>query len=372
MISTRTRRSRLGGIRSVQGAQLQPLQARYHLDSTTLDIVGTDGADVIVVDASTTTITVTVNGMASEWPAISYNAVEVNAGGGNDSVTVVRNSDEQVSVLGGEGTDDVTVGTTSDATTAWVDTGAGADRVFVNPDSSGTAEAWLLADDAANRVESLGLIDVRSGGKYVIPAEANAVLTTGDEELYGTIDLNNNAWVMVAGGGGGTPAEDLIYGALRNGLADGSWTGTPGSASIACSHAGDTSDLFDGLAFYQGSQLPGTSVGGVSVQSSDFVMSYALFGDSNVDGTVNFDDVLALTTHYQKTSARWIEGDFNYDNVVDFDDLLALAVNYNTSLLPGPAPIVSFGSGQGVALRSASLPDLRSDRDDDLVALLRD
>jgi hypothetical protein len=372
MNSTRIRRSLPGGIRSAHGPQVQSLPARRHLDATTLDIIGTDGPDVVVIDASATTITVTVNGVVSSWPAISYNAVEVSAGNGNDSVTVVRNSDEQISVLAGEGTDDVRVGTTSEATTAWVDTGAGADRVFVNPDSSGTAEAWLLADDAANRIESLGLIDVRAGGKYVIPAEANAVLTTGNEELYGTIDLNNNAWVMLASGGGGTPAEDLIYGALRNGLADGSWTGTAGAASIACSHAGDTTELLDGLGFYVGSQLPGSVVRGMPVQPADAVMAYGLFGDADLDGSVEFDDLVAMAAHYNQSSTRWIDGDFNYDNVVNFDDLLTLAANYGVSLLPAPAPLVAFPELSPVARRDDDdRPQLRSDIDDEIVVVTR-
>lgn len=372
MIQNRTRRSCFGRTRTSPGSQFQRLSARYQFDSTTLEVLGTEAADVIVVDASPGTITVTVNGVPSSWPAVAYNAIEVRAGGGNDSVTVVRNSDEQVFVLAGEGTDDVAVGTSSEATTAWVDTGAGADRVFVNPDSSGTAEAWLLADDAANRIESLGLIDVRAGGKYVIPAEANAVLTTGDEELYGTIDLNNNAWVMLASGGGGTPAEDLIYAALRNGLADGSWTGTVGAASIACSHAGDTAEVLDGLGFYQGSQLPGSVVRGLPIQSADFVMAYGLFGDANLDGTVEFDDLVRLADHYNQSSTRWVDGDFNYDNVVNFDDLLTLAVNYGASLVPSPSPLIAFPTpNPAVRPDEDDRIELRRGIDDDLVVVTR-
>jgi hypothetical protein len=376
MISNRICRSRFGGARgasrSTVGSQFQLLSPRYQFDSTTLEAVGTDGADTIVVDATTTTITVTVNGVPASWPAIAYNAVEIRSGGGNDAITVVRNTDERVSVLAGDGVDSVTVGTTDDATIASVDTGPGADRVYVNPDSSGTAEAWLLPDDAANRIESLALIDVRVGGKYVVPAEADAVLTTGDEELYGTIDLNNNAWVMIAAGGGGTPAEDLIYAALRNGLADGSWTGTDGAASIACSHAGDTSDLLDGLGFYQGSQLPGSVVRGIAIQPSDFVMAYGLFGDSDLDGAVDFDDLIALATHYNQASTRWIDGDFNYDNVVNFDDLLTLAANYGAGPAPSPAPLIERPATPPVVQRDdEGRVQLRSDIEDDLVVVTR-
>lgn len=57
-------------------------------------------------------------------------------------------------------------------------------------------------------------------------------------------------------------------------------------------------------------------------------------GDANLDGAVNFDDLLTLAQNYGDSgSESWITGDFNGDLAVSFDDLLVMAQNYGVSLL---------------------------------------
>lgn len=53
-------------------------------------------------------------------------------------------------------------------------------------------------------------------------------------------------------------------------------------------------------------------------------------GDANIDGHVNFDDLLALAQSYGQPGA-WRSGDFNGNGFVDFDDLLVLAQRYDAS-----------------------------------------
>jgi autotransporter-associated beta strand protein len=62
-------------------------------------------------------------------------------------------------------------------------------------------------------------------------------------------------------------------------------------------------------------------------------------GDANLDGYVNFDDLLALAKGYNAIPANadsWLSGDFTGDRITNFDDLLILAKNYNA--VPGAAP----------------------------------
>ena len=56
-----------------------------------------------------------------------------------------------------------------------------------------------------------------------------------------------------------------------------------------------------------------------------------LAGDTNVDGKVDFSDLLTLAQNYGATGATWAQGDFNADGAVGFGDLLALAQNYGQS-----------------------------------------
>jgi hypothetical protein len=92
------------------------------------------------------------------------------------------------------------------------------------------------------------------------------------------------------------------------------------------------SDLKNG--FIKSSDAAGSS-GKFAVADSDtgsaIKLQYAVIGDTNVDGHVNFTDLLSLAQNYNKTSQDWAHGDFNYDGVVNFSDLLALAQHYGQS-----------------------------------------
>lgn len=53
-------------------------------------------------------------------------------------------------------------------------------------------------------------------------------------------------------------------------------------------------------------------------------------GDTNVDGDVDFNDLVALAQSYNQSSKTWSEGDFTGDGTVGFEDLVALAQSYGT------------------------------------------
>jgi hypothetical protein len=72
---------------------------------------------------------------------------------------------------------------------------------------------------------------------------------------------------------------------------------------------------------------------------------YTVLGDTNLDGMVNFTDLLTLATNYGSTNADWAMGDFNYDGTVNFTDLLALATNYSVSLTPGESESAGISPG---------------------------
>ena len=63
----------------------------------------------------------------------------------------------------------------------------------------------------------------------------------------------------------------------------------------------------------------------------------ALAGDVNLDGKVDFADLLAVAQDYGRTGATWSLGDFNGDGIVDFADLIALARNYGRTGAAGAA-----------------------------------
>lgn len=114
-----------------------------------------------------------------------------------------------------------------------------------------------------------------------------------------------------------------------------------------------------------GVQLPGETNRGLAVLYSPTAVTVTktILGDSNVDGAVNFNDLLNLARNYGSTARNWIDGDFSGDGLVDFVDLLALARNYNTSLNAGSINAFN-GPGTGdfetdwaLALSMAAVPE---------------
>jgi len=55
------------------------------------------------------------------------------------------------------------------------------------------------------------------------------------------------------------------------------------------------------------------------------LLRYTLAGDANLDGKVDFADLLVVAQRYNGAAAGWIDGDFNFDGKVNLSDLLALA-----------------------------------------------
>jgi hypothetical protein len=82
------------------------------------------------------------------------------------------------------------------------------------------------------------------------------------------------------------------------------------------------------------------------------------FGDTNLDGVVDFNDLVRVAQHYNVTDGYrlWSEGDVNYDGNVDFNDLVKIAQHYNGAM---PAQGVDFGAsfGSDMAAAFASVPE---------------
>jgi predicted carbohydrate-binding protein with CBM5 and CBM33 domain len=102
---------------------------------------------------------------------------------------------------------------------------------------------------------------------------------------------------------------------------------------------------------------------GTGIDSSTVIARYTFKGDADVNGIVNFDDLLALAQRYN-TAGTWRNGDSNYDGTINFDDLLALAQNYNGSLaIEGSAitgGVTSFAADFALALSLAPEPAMLS------------
>jgi glucose/arabinose dehydrogenase len=77
----------------------------------------------------------------------------------------------------------------------------------------------------------------------------------------------------------------------------------------------------------------GGTLGSLDIGGGTIKVRFTLFGDTDVDGRVNVQDLANLAANFGKTAgATWIQGDFDYDGIVNTVDLSDLAGNFGQSL----------------------------------------
>jgi len=82
----------------------------------------------------------------------------------------------------------------------------------------------------------------------------------------------------------------------------------------------------------------------------------ALSGDANLDGTVNFADLVIVAQNYGQSGRTLSQGNLDYSagGAVDFNDLVILAQHYGSALSPLS---VLATSGSASESKSGFTPD---------------
>jgi hypothetical protein len=182
--------------------------------------------------------------------------------------------------------------------------------------------------------------------------------TNGDPAKGGHLDLTDQNMVIDYGGGQESPLQQ-IRGYVKAAYNGGKWDG-PG---ITSSNAAANSAA--GIGYAEASDVLGLSGNatalwnGQVVDATSVLLDYTLAGDADMDGKVDFADLVRLAQNYNDTSGTrtWSTGDFDYNGVVDFADLVKLAQNYNTSLPTAPIPGAPDGFGQELGRAFAQVPE---------------
>ena len=121
-----------------------------------------------------------------------------------------------------------------------------------------------------------------------------------------------------------------ILAALTASYNGGLWTGGP----FLCT----TEDTAHGLGW---NDIPA---------SSNVTVMYTLYGDTNLDGTVNGNDLNTVLSNFNQTGMTWAQGDFNYDGTVNGTDLNTVLSNFNqhlsvTGAVPEPSSLLLLAAG---------------------------
>ncbi|MFT3784929.1 MAG: sulfatase-like hydrolase/transferase [Tepidisphaeraceae bacterium] len=88
--------------------------------------------------------------------------------------------------------------------------------------------------------------------------------------------------------------------------------------------------------------------------STSVQLALALPGDSNLDGVVNFADLLTVASNYNVAGRTWLTGDYTGDGASNFADLLLLASNYGKAAA-GSATLANTLAADWAA--AASVPE---------------
>ena len=238
----------------------------------------------------------------------------------------------------------------------------------------GTLSAGAVAVNSSTGITSLAInagtisgaptVTIGTGGQMSLVQDARVTVSVGGLSVDqasggGRLDLGAGQVSIAAGGISAADLRaDIIAG--RNG---GAWTGTTGITSSTAAASGGT-----------------RAVGYVVAGDGSATVSYAASGDTNLNGTVDVFDLVAVNSggkYGAGSAAVWSQGDFNYDGVTNVFDLVSIngagaygQGNYfpaapsasgigSVAAVPEPAAGVTMAAAAGLMLAGAAWRRLR-------------
>ena len=312
-----------GGTHTVNGSLVlgpaAAAQGGYVFSGGTLNVTG----DFMLGQAPTSSGNISIgNGAtvnaASETIGVAGFGTFTQTGGANNVNGVLSLS----ALTGGDGIYFISGGTVSAKTTINNGTFAQSGGAVTAGPVTGTGTISLGGGLAPATFQTPSFAQDRVGvslnGAFTVTANPTPTVSTTNALTVsggGKLDLANNA-LQINYGTNPSPITDIAAN-LTSGYDAGKWDG-PGINTSAA-------DAAHGLGFSD------NGAGQITVK-------FTRYGDANLDGAVNFSDLLLLAQHYgTMTGATWDQGDFNYDGGVGFDDLLLLAQNYGQGATASPA-----------------------------------
>ncbi|HEY1684021.1 MAG TPA: hypothetical protein VGG19_04610 [Tepidisphaeraceae bacterium] len=182
--------------------------------------------------------------------------------------------------------------------TILVDSGDNTSIVAGQITGTGSAEvSGSLTVNSINQntltIES-GSVSIRPRANGGGPSTINQLTLSGT----GTLDLSDNSLTLPYTG---TSPLTSIQNDIASAYDKGKWDGAGITTSAAATH-------------------PGTSLG-IKDTGTQVLVQYTWYGDANLDGVVNLEDLTTIHDNLGKTGVGWSGGDFNYDGIVNADDV---------------------------------------------------
>lgn len=274
---------------------------------SSLTFTGTAGTDSLTVDAA--------NGNPLPPLGASYDGLAgtntLSLKGSTGAESLVFNDAASAAING------ILVNTTN-TNVFRADGRGGNDTINVN----GSANVFI------DNTQHLQQLFIASFGVATVPAGQNAVIVTNNLSLNGRMDLNDNDMILTYTGATqlGT-IQALINSARNNGLWDGQGlTSTsaknrvPANTTLAAIEASD----------YQLVNGPSATFDGETIDTTTVLVKYTYYGDTDFNGSVDFDDYSRIDAGFNNNRTGWLNGDVDYNGIVDFDDYSLIDQAFNT------------------------------------------
>ncbi|CAN5597171.1 hypothetical protein BH09PLA1_BH09PLA1_28140 [soil metagenome] len=211
-----------------------------------------------------------------------------------------------------------------------------------------------------NHLRGLNAVAIQSG---TVTTTASGG-TLGTSMIEGTLtigslgparwNLTDHDLVLDYAGATALPAIENHITTARN---NGAWNGdglTSTSARDAAAH-NTTLGAIEASNFFASSGT--TTFSGQTVDITSVLIKYTYYGDSDLNGVVNFDDYSRIDAGFNNGRTGWFNGDFDYNHLINFDDyaLIDLAFNTQSGAL---ARAMSYLEGSDRSARGMDSPAL--------------
>jgi hypothetical protein len=210
-----------------------------------------------------------------------------------------------------------------------------------------------------------GPLSVGGSSNFALAANGNhvghaqAVSTTQS----GVVNVADNV-VIVDYPPGDMMQSQQIQTSLTSGFNGGSWNGVGINSSIAHASSGTALGFAEATDLF--TTFPATFAG-QSVDDTTVLVRYTLYGDADLNRSVDTIDFNLLAANFSLSGKRWNQGDFDYNGSVDTIDFNLLASSFGKSL---PGPVTSATSLNPPALARGVPSILFADRVFDSADLL--
>jgi autotransporter-associated beta strand protein len=207
---------------------------------------------------------------------------------------------------------------------------SGTNTVFLNNTGSNTytggtnVTSGMLVIGAAGALPAGYGMSITGGTLQLAANTGGETLSSLSVSAGGFLDVGNNHIVISDLGGS---IDTTIRGYLANGYNNGNWNGTSGAATGGGIGTSSATGTKYGIGYADGAD---GGIGGIS--SGQLEVKYTLYGDANLDGSVNSIDFGDMAANFGKSGKVWDQGDFNYDGTVNSIDFGLLAGNFGKSV----------------------------------------